>query len=60
MQTQFRFAGRSIPLLLITLVLTGCDLVVMSPSGDIAAQQRDLIVISTLLLLLIIVPVIFA
>lgn len=31
----------------------------MSPSGDIAAQQRDLIVVSTLLMLLIIVPVIF-
>lgn len=58
MQTQFRFAGRSIALLLVTLALSGCDLVVMSPSGDIAAQQRDLIVISTLLMLLIIVPVI--
>ncbi|WP_271206080.1 ubiquinol oxidase subunit II [Methylopila jiangsuensis] len=33
-------------------------MVVMSPSGDIAAQQRDLIVISTVLMLLIIVPVI--
>src|SRR4051794_12670353 len=38
--------------------LSGCDLVVMSPSGDIAAQQRDLIVVSTVLMLLIIVPVI--
>ncbi|MEI2302283.1 ubiquinol oxidase subunit II [Ensifer sp. MJa1] len=34
-------------------------MVVMSPSGDIAAQQRDLIVVSTVLMLLIIVPVIF-
>jgi cytochrome o ubiquinol oxidase subunit 2 len=58
MQTQFRFAGRSIALLLTALALSGCDLVVMSPSGDIAAQQRDLIVISTLLMLLIIIPVI--
>ena len=58
MQTQFRFAGRSIALLMVMLGLSGCDLVVMSPSGDIAAQQRDLIVISTLLMLLIIVPVI--
>jgi cytochrome o ubiquinol oxidase subunit II len=39
------------------LLLSGCDLVVMSPSGDIAAQQRDLIIISTVLMLLIIVPV---
>ncbi|WP_026186969.1 ubiquinol oxidase subunit II [Ensifer sp. BR816] len=41
------------------LLLAGCDLVVMAPSGDIAVQQRDLIVISTILMLLIIVPVIF-
>jgi cytochrome o ubiquinol oxidase subunit 2 len=34
-------------------------MVVMSPSGDIAAQQRDLIVVSVLLMLLIIVPVMF-
>ncbi|MDP9835842.1 cytochrome o ubiquinol oxidase subunit 2 [Neorhizobium huautlense] len=34
-------------------------MVVMSPSGDIAAQQRDLIVVSVLLMLLIIVPVLF-
>lgn len=31
----------------------------MSPSGDIATQQRDLIIVSTVLMLLIIVPVIF-
>jgi len=34
-------------------------MVVMAPSGDIAVQQRDLIVISTVLMLLIIIPVIF-
>ncbi|MDI7862155.1 ubiquinol oxidase subunit II [Rhizobiaceae bacterium n13] len=31
----------------------------MAPSGDIAIQQRDLIIISTILMLLIIIPVIF-
>jgi cytochrome o ubiquinol oxidase subunit 2 len=41
------------------LLLAGCNLVVMSPSGDIAVQQRDLIIVSTILMLLIIVPVIF-
>ena len=40
-------------------LLGGCDFVVMSPSGDIATQQRDLIIVSTVLMLLIIVPVIF-
>jgi len=39
-------------------LLGGCDAVVLAPSGDIAAQQRDLLVESTLLMLLIIVPVI--
>ena len=44
---------------LLTLVLlAGCNTVVMNPSGDIAAQQGHLIVVSTLLMLLIIVPVI--
>lgn len=37
--------------------LAGCDWVVMNPSGDIAAQQRDLILISVGLMLLIVVPV---
>ncbi|NTG50156.1 ubiquinol oxidase subunit II [Agrobacterium rhizogenes] len=41
------------------LLLSGCNLVVMAPSGDIAVQQRDLIVISVVLMLIIIIPVIF-
>ena len=39
------------------LLLGGCNSVVLAPSGDIAAQQRDLVIISTVLMLLIIVPV---
>jgi cytochrome o ubiquinol oxidase subunit II len=39
--------------------LAGCNTVVLNPSGDIAAQQAHLVVVSTLLMLLIIVPVIF-
>jgi len=38
-------------------LLGGCNLVVLSPAGDVAMQQRDLLVVSTLLMLLIIVPV---
>lgn len=38
-------------------LLGGCNFVVLSPTGDVAAQQRDLLVISTLLMLLIILPV---
>ncbi|PHQ63967.1 MAG: ubiquinol oxidase subunit II [Sphingobium sp.] len=37
--------------------LAGCNWVVMNPSGDIAVQQRDLILISTALMLLIVIPV---
>ncbi|RVJ91496.1 ubiquinol oxidase subunit II [Sinorhizobium meliloti] len=51
--------SRRLAVLPLFLVMAGCDMVVMSPSGDIAAQQRDLIVISTILMLLIIVPVVF-
>jgi len=40
--------------------LGGCDAVVLNPAGDIAAQQRDLLVESTLLMLIIIVPVMIA
>lgn len=43
---------------LATLLLAGCDTVVLSPSGDIAAQQANLIVWSTILMLIIVVPVI--
>lgn len=45
-------------LLLPLALLAGCNTVVMNPSGDIAAQQGHLIVVSTVLMLLIIVPVI--
>jgi cytochrome o ubiquinol oxidase subunit 2 len=39
-------------------LLTACDMVVLRPSGDVAVQQGQLVVLSTLLMLLIIVPVI--
>ncbi|WP_185984261.1 ubiquinol oxidase subunit II [Aureimonas mangrovi] len=42
---------------LLALILSGCNAVVMAPAGDVAMQQRDLIVISTVLMLIIIIPV---
>lgn len=40
--------------------LAGCsNAVLLSPAGDMAVRQRDLIIIATCLMLLIIVPVIF-
>lgn len=53
-----RLARRGL-LLLSAALMAGCNTIVMNPSGDIAAQQSKLIVISTFLMLLIIVPVIF-
>ncbi|WP_316190012.1 ubiquinol oxidase subunit II [Bradyrhizobium sp. SZCCHNS2096] len=47
-------------LLPLGLALGGCDFVVLSPAGDVAAQQRDLVVIATVLMLLIVVPVMVA
>jgi len=44
----------AVPLL---ALLSGCNAVVLRPAGDIAAQQRDLLLISTGLMLLIIIPV---
>ena len=49
---------RILALLPLVLILWACKAEVLSPAGDIAAQQRDLVVISTVLMLLIIVPVI--
>ncbi|WP_294391685.1 ubiquinol oxidase subunit II [uncultured Sphingomonas sp.] len=44
-------------LLLLPLLLAGCERAVLNPAGDVARQQRDLIFISTGLMLLIIIPV---
>ena len=44
-------------LLLLLPLIGGCDMVVMNPTGDIAYQQRNLILFSVGVMLLIIVPV---
>jgi len=38
-------------------LLGGCNMVVLNPTGDVAMQQRDLILFATAVMLLIIVPV---
>jgi cytochrome o ubiquinol oxidase subunit 2 len=46
-------------LLLPLVLLSACNkMVVMNPSGDIAAQEARLVIVSTMLMLLIIIPVI--
>jgi cytochrome o ubiquinol oxidase subunit 2 len=49
---------RVLALLAASGLLAGCGMVVMDPSGDVAVQQRNLIIASTALMLLVIVPVI--
>jgi cytochrome o ubiquinol oxidase subunit II len=51
---------RLLGLLPVFALLGGCDMVLMNPSGDVAVQERNLIIASTGLMLLIIVPVILA
>ncbi|WP_150696057.1 ubiquinol oxidase subunit II [Pandoraea terrae] len=50
---------RGVCLLPALALLGGCNAVLLSPAGDLAVRQRDIIIVSTCLMLLIIVPVIF-
>lgn len=55
----YRLIAKSWPILLVPVlaILGGCQAVVLSPSGDVALQQRNLLLASTALMLLIVVPV---
>jgi cytochrome o ubiquinol oxidase subunit 2 len=53
-----RATVRALPALITLPLLTGCDWVVMNPMGDIALQQRNLVLFATFLMLLIVIPVI--
>ncbi|PAT35741.1 cytochrome ubiquinol oxidase subunit II [Vandammella animalimorsus] len=46
-------------LLLVPLLLTGCDWTLINPSGYVAKQQSNLMIFSVLVMLLVIVPVMF-
>lgn len=48
---------RTLFLLPLLASLGSCSMVVMNPAGDVAAQQRDLLVVSTALMLIVIIPV---
>ncbi|MBU6246814.1 MAG: ubiquinol oxidase subunit II [Xanthomonadaceae bacterium] len=51
---------RSLLVASLALMLGGCHLVLLNPAGDVARQQRDLMIASVILMLLIIVPVLIA
>jgi cytochrome o ubiquinol oxidase subunit 2 len=57
MITNGRFKARRTIMLGGALLLSGCNAVVLDPSGDVAIQQRNLVLMSTALMLLIIIPV---
>lgn len=60
LENEERHVSKLVKVLLVApllVFLSGCNAVVMAPAGDVAMQQRDLILISTFLMLLIIVPV---
>lgn len=48
---------RAVCLLCLLATLSACKAVVLHPSGDIAAQQGHLLIISTVLMLLVVLPV---
>ena len=48
---------RTLLLLPLILIMGGCKAIVLYPAGDVAVQERDLLIFSTGLMLLIILPV---
>lgn len=56
-QNQPRRLLRRLVAPMLPMLLGGCNMVVLNPAGDVALQQRNLILIATGLMLLIIVPV---
>ena len=50
-------ALRPLPLFAALPLLVGCNVVLLEPAGDVALQQRNLLIASTGLMLLIILPV---
>ncbi len=54
------FRLRHLAVAMTLLALSGCDMVVLDPAGDVAWQQRNLVIIATVLMLLIVLPVLAA
>ena len=50
--------GRFLPAALLPVALGGCNMVVLNPMGDVALQQRNLVIFATAIMLLIVAPVI--
>ncbi|MGH8462180.1 MAG: ubiquinol oxidase subunit II [Stenotrophobium sp.] len=57
---MFVRAGRSLLILPLLVLLSGCNMLVLNPPGDIARQQGNLLIAATVLMLLIVVPLMLA
>jgi len=53
-----RTIGYSLIYLATSVLLAGCNLVVFNPKGDVARDERDLIILATGLMMLVVIPVI--
>ena len=56
--SAFRPLVRLPSLAVLPALVGGCNMVVMNPMGDVALQQRNLVIFATALMLLIVIPVI--
>ncbi|MFB4394263.1 MULTISPECIES: ubiquinol oxidase subunit II [unclassified Pseudomonas] len=60
MATGFFKVARLLGLMLLGLIalqLSGCDMVLFNPKGQVGLEQRNLIILATLLMLIVVVPV---
>ncbi len=57
-RTSLRAAPKAAACVLLPLLLSGCEMALFSPKGDIGIQAKNLIVISLALMLLVVIPVI--
>jgi len=53
-----RTIGYGLAYLATSVVLAGCNLIVFNPKGQVAKDERDLIILATGLMLLVVIPVI--
>ncbi|MEL7255647.1 MAG: ubiquinol oxidase subunit II [Pseudomonadota bacterium] len=54
---MFRRLFKTVTILALAGLLSGCNLVLLNPNGDVAAQKGDLIIYATVLMLIVIIPV---
>lgn len=56
---QYNKFSKLLILAIVGLLLSGCDMALMNPKGQIGMEQRTLILTATFLMLIVVIPVIF-